>query len=134
LCRASVATTPDVLEGAGDALAGYLVAFDAAQRRPVEDHRARARPVHPRDRIEARGFSRAVGPDQAEDLPATDVEGDRVQRHQTAKLHRQILCLQKDFTLGNVNLPMDTCQFFDRHVAGSLSPGGVRSRSRAAFP
>src|SRR6185312_13214167 len=132
LQRGHLAEQPDVLECAGDALARDLVTFDPAQRRAVEQHRPRARPVYTGDRVEAGGLARAVGSDQAENLTTADVEGDRVQRHEPAKLHRQILCFQQDSTLSGVDLPVNACQFLDAHRAGSFS--SERSRSRAALP
>ena len=89
LQRRHLPEQPDVLEGAGDAEPGDLVAFGPGQRLAVEEHRARRGPVHAGDGVEAGGLARAVGPDQAEDLAAPDLEAHRVERGQAAELHRQ---------------------------------------------
>ena len=111
LQRRHLAPQPDVLEGAGDPATGDLVALDPAQRCTVEGHRTRGGPVHTGDGVEAGGLARAVGPDQAEDLAALDVEADRVQGGQTAELDGEILGRQQGFAFGGLHLAVQGGQF-----------------------
>src|SRR5437667_8626587 len=61
-------------------------AGDLLAAEPDGARRARERP---RDAVEGRGLSRAVRPDEPEDLAVPDPEGDRAQRREAAEALRQ---------------------------------------------
>src|SRR2546423_1427232 len=81
----------DVLEGACDPRADDAVRRRAQQAAPVEGDLAAVGPVEPRDQVEDRRLSRAVRPDQPDDLALADVERDAVDGNDPAEAPRQLL-------------------------------------------
>ena len=75
----------DVLEGSADADFGDPVRRTRQDARAFHENVAGARLVEPAQAIEQGGLAGAIGPDQAEDLALMHVEGDAVQRDDTAE-------------------------------------------------
>ena len=71
--------------GARDAHLVDLVRHAALDGAAVEINFAPGGPVQPADQVEQGGFTRAVGSDQANDLPILDIERDVVDRREAAK-------------------------------------------------
>src|SRR2546422_9224293 len=65
------------------------VGREAGDLLAAEPHGARRARERPRDAVEGRGLSRAVRPDEPEDLAVPDPEGDRAQRREAAEALRQ---------------------------------------------
>ncbi len=89
--------------------------LDLSQWSAVEHHRARGGPVDTGDRVEARGLAGPVGSDQAEDLPALDVERDRIECGEPTELHGQIGGLQQRLALGGLDVAVQGGQFLVDH-------------------
>ena len=70
LQRRHLAPQPDVLERPCDAQPRDLMALAPPDPLPVEHHRSGGGPVDTGDGVEAGGFARPIGSDEAEDLPA----------------------------------------------------------------
>ena len=77
-----------VLKGPGDAEAGDLRGFAIQQVLPVEADLAGDGAVEPRDQVEHRRLARTVRPDQGEDAPRRDGEGQVVHRGHAPELER----------------------------------------------
>src|SRR5215475_8169760 len=75
-----------LLEGAGDAAVGALVAREVGHVAPAQQHLAGRGRERPRDDVEQRALARAVGPDEADQLTFADGEGDLVERGEPAEL------------------------------------------------
>ena len=89
-----------------------LVRPQRRQLRVAEPHAARRRPVDARDDVEAAGLARAVGPDQAMDLPRRDGEADIVERDEPGETNGQTLDHQRWHARihGNRGMPESRCR------------------------
>ena len=75
-----------LLEGAGDAVAGAVVAREVGHVAPAQPHLATRGRERPRDDVEQRALARAVGPDEADQLALADGEAHVVERGEPAEL------------------------------------------------
>ena len=103
-----------VLEGPPHAHPAYAVRGLARDVRVVEQHRALAGPVRPRDDVEKRGLAGAVRPDERLYLRAVDGERDLPQCVETAEPLGDVLYAQQ------------------RHGASPPSPWAALGRRTAA--
>src|SRR3989442_14570 len=99
-CRAEVGRDGDVLEDRElaerprdlerprDPPMADRVGREAGDLLAAEPDGARRARERPRDAVEGRGLSRAVRPDEPEDLAVPDPEGDRAQRREAAEALR----------------------------------------------
>src|SRR5690606_25552228 len=72
---------PRDLEGAGEPAMDDLAGGAAGDILPLEADGALGRRQRAGDEVEGRALARPVGPDQAQDLPLGDREGDPVDRY-----------------------------------------------------
>ena len=84
-----------VLEGAGDAVAGDAVRRHAEQVVALEEHPALGRLIDPADDVEHRRLARAVRTDEATDLAFVDGEAEAVECCDPPESHRHALCIKQ---------------------------------------
>src|SRR4029077_9841464 len=93
------------LKGSADAASGDHVRTEPDDRAPVYMYRAGLRLLHPSDAVEQGRLASAVGSDDAEDLPAPDVERDSVDGAQASELLDHALNLKDGFALFDDAMP-----------------------------
>src|SRR5262249_27951831 len=79
-----------ILERPTDAQRGNVVRPEAEDRAAGQEDRALARSIEPADAVEEGRLAGAVRTDQADDLAFADVEGDAIERDDTAETHRDV--------------------------------------------
>jgi len=84
-----LAERPWDLERPRDPTVADRVGREAGDLLAAEPDGTRRERERPRDAVEGGGLSRAVRPDEPEDLARSDLEGDRVQRGEAAEALRQ---------------------------------------------
>src|SRR5205823_14379894 len=72
-----------------------FVRIDVAALAALERDSALLRMIDPVDDVEHRGFAGAVRPDDGADLVLANIEGDRLQRNDSAEGERDVVDLQE---------------------------------------